>query len=669
MSKRAKENIPRFFCALIARGGPNIRSSSPLGESIKGRKSMKLSIIIPAYNAEPYIDKLIERLEPQISKDIEVIVVDDGSKKPYKGPKWVKVIRQENGGASAARNTGLDKAKGDYIAFIDADDLVTEDYIQQVMAKIDEGFDYIWLSWQTTGNGWKAKVILNTPSDKFPPDNLCVWNRIYRRDMIGDIRFNTKKKVAEDAEFLRLVESDEAKQSRRRGFISKPIYLYRSDTPNSLSKRFAGGALDTKRVIYYFHHVTADMDLLPEVIEADKEAEVIIMTNKNDQPELTKYAMVIPPRQIMGTEARGEKTNLIRILERPTKTQIVLWTSYAAEIGGIETFTYAFCQQLSKYYDIICLYDNMSSRQIERVSKYCECRKNDIKRPIECDFLVVNRIVDPIPANIIAKKTIQMVHGAKISYADVPQDRDQIVTVSEYVKDTWGDRTKDALVIHNVLSADKPKKKPLMIVTASRLEAQDKGLHRMIKLGQLMDEQGIPYVWLVFTNTDLPRNASKNMVKMPPTLDILPWIEKADYLAQLSAEEAFCYSLAEALTLGTPVIVTPLGINDELGIQDKKNSYVVPFDIPDDFDTKVFQKIPKFKWPYDNAAVIEQWREIFGDMKPTHSYKPEGMVTVKLLRDVTDSQNGGRLLHEGTVIKVTKARADKIIGAGYGKRV
>ena len=129
VSKRAKEMIPRFFCALIARGGPNIRSSSPLGESFKGRKSMKLSIIIPAYNAEPYIDKLIERLEPQISKDIEVIVVDDGSKKPYKGPKWAKVIRQENGGASAARNTGLDKAKGDYIAFIDADDLVTEDYI------------------------------------------------------------------------------------------------------------------------------------------------------------------------------------------------------------------------------------------------------------------------------------------------------------------------------------------------------------------------------------------------------------------------------------------------------------------------------------------------------------------------------------------------------------
>lgn len=630
---------------------------------------MKLSIIIPAYNAEPYIDKLIERLEPQITKNVEVIVVDDGSKKPYKGPKWVKVIRQENGGASAARNTGLDHAKGDYIAFIDADDLVTEDYIQQVFDKLNEGCDYIYLSWQTTGSGWQAKVILQRPEDKFPPDNLCVWNRIYRRDMIGDTRFNTKKKVAEDAEFLRLVETDEAKATRKRGFVSKPIYLYRSDTPNSLSKRFAGGALDTKRIIYYFRHVTADMDLLPEVIEADKEAEVIIMTNKNDQPELTKYAMVIPPRQIMGTEARGEKTNLIRILEPPTKTQIVIWTSYAAEIGGIETFTYSFCQQLSKYYDIICLYDNMSGKQIERVSRYCECRKNDPKRPIECEFLVVNRIVDDIPPNIIAKKTIQMVHGAKISYADVPQDRDQIVTVSQYVKDTWKDRTLDATVIHNVLSDDKPKDKPLLMVTASRLDAQDKGLHRMIKLGHLMDEQKIPYVWLVFTNIDLPRNTPRNMVRMQPTMEMLPWIQKADYLVQLSAEEAFCYSLAEALTLGTPVIVTPLGINDELGIQDKKNAYVVPFEIPDDFDTKVFQKILKFKWPYDNAAVVEQWREIFGNMKPTHSYKPEGMVSVKLLRDVTDSQNGGRLIHEGTVIKVTQARADKIIGAGYGKRV
>ena len=65
---------------------------------------------------------------------------------------------------------------------------------------------------------------------------------------------------------------------KKKAIISKPIYLYRSDTPNSLSKRFAQGELDTKRVVYYFRHVTKDMPLMDEFREADKEAEVILMT-------------------------------------------------------------------------------------------------------------------------------------------------------------------------------------------------------------------------------------------------------------------------------------------------------------------------------------------------------------------------------------------------------
>lgn len=624
---------------------------------------MLLSIIIPAYNAEPYINSLMERLNPQIAEDIEVIVVDDGSKKPFETPyEWAKVYRQENGGVSAARNTGLKHAKGKYITFIDADDLVTEDYIKQIRDKIGEGCDFVYLSWETIGKGWQARVILRSVEDVFPPDNLCVWNRVYSRVMIGKTRFNTSKKIAEDAEFIRLVEE----KGKKKGVISKPIYLYRSDTPDSLSKRFANGSLDTKRVIYYFNRVTRDMELLEEFKEADKDAEVILMTNRNDQPELARYAMVIPPRPIMGTEARGEKCSLIKIIEKPIRTQVVLWTSFAQEIGGIETFTYDFCKEMCKYYDIMVLYDVMDSRQIDRVSRYVECRRNDGRR-VECDVLIVNRIIDDIPKNIVAKKTVQMVHGAKVLYADVPGGRDEIVTVSEYVKESWGEKTKDATVIHNILSIDKPKEKPLLLVTASRLDAPDKGLKRMIKLGELMEVQGIQYVWLVFTNIDLPRNAPRGMKKMTPTMNILPWIQKADYLVQLSNEEAFCYSLAEALAIGTPIIVTPLGINEELQIEDGVNGYVVPYEITDDYKTTVFLKRPKFKWcPED---VVGKWRDLIGEMTPTHSYKPSELVSIRLKVDVTDSANENRLIRAGEVVRVTRERADKIIGAGYGTKL
>ena len=168
---------------------------------------MMLSIIIPCYNAEPYIHELFGRLANQIVPEVEVIVIDDGSKVPLTtGHKFVQIIRQENAGASAARNTGLDHATGDYIAFIDADDLVSGDYIQNILNKAKtEEFDYCYISWKAFG-GWDADVKLTSIDDKFPPYNLCVWNRIYKRSMIGDIRFNTNKLVAEDAQFIRDVK-------------------------------------------------------------------------------------------------------------------------------------------------------------------------------------------------------------------------------------------------------------------------------------------------------------------------------------------------------------------------------------------------------------------------------------------------------------------------------
>lgn len=219
---------------------------------------MKLSIIIPAYNAEPYLTELLKTIQPQLTSDIEVIVVDDGSREPVKVPEGFRLIRQNNSGVSAARNAGLDAAVGEYIAFIDADDLVSSDYIQKVFRKIDEGCDYIYLSWKTIGKGWQATITLRSLNDVFPPDNLCVWNRIYRRSMIGKTRFNTNKLIAEDAEFIRLVETDGFKK----GFIQNHVYLYRSDTPESLSKRFVTGELNTKRVVYYFNKVTSDMKYL-----------------------------------------------------------------------------------------------------------------------------------------------------------------------------------------------------------------------------------------------------------------------------------------------------------------------------------------------------------------------------------------------------------------------
>ena len=113
--------------------------------------SIKISIIIPCYNAEPYIYQLLDTLTPQLTDDVEVILIDDGSKEPVVfNHEKIKVIRQQNSGISKTRNKGLKLAKGKYIWFIDADDLVSDNAISYVLNKIDkQDFDYMDLSWKS----------------------------------------------------------------------------------------------------------------------------------------------------------------------------------------------------------------------------------------------------------------------------------------------------------------------------------------------------------------------------------------------------------------------------------------------------------------------------------------------------------------------------------------
>ena len=120
----------------------------------------KLSIIIPAYNAEPYLCQLVACLQKQVplDKSVEVLLIDDGSSEPVQyTASWLKIYRQPNQGVSVARNAGIDKAKGDYISFIDADDLVSDNFISTILEKTKDEPDVIELSSVVTCN---SKILL-----------------------------------------------------------------------------------------------------------------------------------------------------------------------------------------------------------------------------------------------------------------------------------------------------------------------------------------------------------------------------------------------------------------------------------------------------------------------------------------------------------------------------
>jgi len=197
---------------------------------------MKLTIIIPYYKTLIATKKLLNKLIPQLTNEVEVIVVDDGCGENTLDDFPVKVIHlpKNSGGASRPRNVGLDHANGEYIAFIDSDDMVSNDYVESILNALD-GKDYYLFSW-----AWKNGQVINITNE--PPHwNYSVWNCVYKKDLIGESRFNESLVIGEDRAF------NEAVRHGTKGIIPKVLYHYHEYREGSLTRT----AQTYQTVIYY----------------------------------------------------------------------------------------------------------------------------------------------------------------------------------------------------------------------------------------------------------------------------------------------------------------------------------------------------------------------------------------------------------------------------------
>lgn len=179
---------------------------------------VKVSVIVPVYNMEKYLDKCLNSLVNQTLKDIEIIVIDDGSidnsssiianyVKRY--PKIIKSFTQENSGISMARNKGIDLSTGKYLSFVDSDD-----YVHQEMLK--DAYEYIKntdsdiVVWDydevdEKGNSLKKCVIPSFTSTSLMDNsellfniNPAPWNKLYKRELFDHIRFPNSRIKYED---------------------------------------------------------------------------------------------------------------------------------------------------------------------------------------------------------------------------------------------------------------------------------------------------------------------------------------------------------------------------------------------------------------------------------------------------------------------------------------
>ena len=176
-----------------------------------------ISVIVPIYNVEPYLRRCVDSLLGQTHRDLELILVDDGSPDgcgavcdEYAAMDGrVRVLHKPNGGLSDARNAGLQIARGELIAFVDSDDWVSPNYLERLHTALRQtGADICECSWLKTV-GETACPAAQGEVRVFAPEEAMeqlihdgefrqhVWNKLYRREVIADIFF-PKGKTNED---------------------------------------------------------------------------------------------------------------------------------------------------------------------------------------------------------------------------------------------------------------------------------------------------------------------------------------------------------------------------------------------------------------------------------------------------------------------------------------
>lgn len=201
----------------------------------------KISVIIPVYNSERYLEKCLDSIINQTYRNLQIILIDDGSK-DQSGEicdayavqdERITVIHQENGGVSNARNCGLNIADGDYYSFPDSDDyLETDAYEYLIQIAIKENCDIVNFEYYITyphmeqlhiQNDIKFGMLSKNQSHiQIMSNEPFSWNKLYRKETIGDTLFRTDIFRGEDTLFAQTVTCN----AQKIWFDKRALYHY-----------------------------------------------------------------------------------------------------------------------------------------------------------------------------------------------------------------------------------------------------------------------------------------------------------------------------------------------------------------------------------------------------------------------------------------------------------
>ncbi len=226
-----------------------------------------ISIIVPVYNVEKYIEKCLESIMSQSYSDFEVLVIDDGStddsgmiadRCAERDPR-ITVFHKDNGGLSDARNYGIDRAKGEYFCFIDSDDWIEHDYLEELMNLLTTERACIAICAYMRNPGDEEPQNVQNPGINCETgieaiDNLygehygeyvVAWNKLYRRQIFNDIRY-PKGMIHEDEAICGEIYCRASRVVR----TEKILYNYRVNNSSSImSERYSLKRLDILKAL------------------------------------------------------------------------------------------------------------------------------------------------------------------------------------------------------------------------------------------------------------------------------------------------------------------------------------------------------------------------------------------------------------------------------------
>lgn len=202
------------------------------------------SVILPVYQVESYLDECLSSLQPQCGDDVQILLIDDGSTDGSLRilREWeqrcpnIEVISQPNQGVSGARNAGLDRARGEYILWVDPDDWVMPDWLAAIRQRLAQTnpdmlvFDYI-----ACDGDRRQECRYGRPAGPVEPRRLIhdltedtrltsvLWNKVIHRSFFIGPRFDENLRCMEDAELLTRITP----KMQRIDYLPNPLYCYR----------------------------------------------------------------------------------------------------------------------------------------------------------------------------------------------------------------------------------------------------------------------------------------------------------------------------------------------------------------------------------------------------------------------------------------------------------